>query len=222
MTIYSGRNVPRVLKGVPMRKFLCLAVSLAFLSAVYPGCAGVEQTTRDRPKTTIGAGAGVLGGAVVGGLIGGKKGALIGGLLGGLAGGAFGHYLDEQEKDRAQTSKEYGYSPAQGTRLKMETVRANPATLSPGETVNIDLTYAVLTPSENEQALVKETREILLDGKSVGKTSIDISREGGTWKSTVPITLPANATPGQYRVRASIESPTAGSDHLETFFQVQP
>lgn len=205
-----------------MKKFLCLAVSLAFLSAVYPGCAGVEQTARDRPNTTIGAGAGVLGGAVVGGLIGGKKGALIGGLLGGLAGGAIGHYLDEQEKDRAQTSREYNYSSAQGTRLSIETVRANPATLSPGETVNINLTYAVLTPSENQQVPVKETREILLNGKSMGKTSIEISREGGTWKSTVPITLPANATPGQYRVIGSIESPGIGTHRRETFFRVQP
>jgi hypothetical protein len=147
---------------------------------------------------------------------------VIGGLLGGLAGGVIGHYLDEQEKDRAQTSKEYGYSPAQGTRLKIELVRANPATLTPGETVNINLTYAVLTPSENQQVPVKETREIFFNGNSVGKTSIEISREGGTWKSTVPITLPANATPGQYRVRASVESQTAGVDSLETFFQVKP
>lgn len=205
-----------------MRKFLCLAVLLAFLSAIYPGCAGMEQTARENPKTTIGAGAGVLGGAVVGGLIGGKRGALIGGLLGGLAGGAIGHYLDEQEKSRTQTNAEYGYSPSQGTRLRVETVRANPATLSPGETVNINVTYAVLTTSENQQIPVTETREILFNGKSVGKTSINISREGGTWKSTVPITLPANAARGQYRVTATIGSPNVGTDHQETSFRVGP
>ena len=207
-------------KGAPMRKFLCLAIALAFLSALFPGCAGMEQTVRDRPKTTIGAGAGVLGGAVVGGLIGGKRGALIGGLLGGLAGGAVGHYLDQQEKDRLQTSRDYRYSPAQGARIKIETVRVNPAALSPGETVNINLTYAVLTPTADTQVLVRETREILLNGNSVGKTSIEISREGGTWKSTVPITLPANAAPGKYLVIASIDSRTAGTDRQETSFQV--
>lgn len=203
-----------------MRKFLCLGVALAFLSAVLPGCAGMDQAVRDHEKTAIGAGAGVLGGAVVGGLIGGKRGALIGGLLGGLAGGAIGHYLDQQEKDRAQTSREYGYSPSQGNRLKIEAVRANPAALSPGETVNINLTYAVLTPTPDTQILVKETREIFLNGSSVGKTSIDVSREGGTWKSTVPITLPANAATGNYRVIASIESRSAGTDSQETSFQV--
>jgi hypothetical protein len=203
-----------------MRKLLCLGVALAFLSAILPGCASVDQTARDNPNTTIGAGAGVLVGAVVGGLIGGKRGALIGGLLGGLAGGAVGHYLDQQEKDRLQTSRDYRYSPAQGARIKIETVRVNPAALSPGETVNINLTYAVLTPTADTQVLVRETREILLNGNSVGKTSIEISREGGTWKSTVPITLPANAAPGKYLVIASIDSRTAGTDRRETSFQV--
>jgi hypothetical protein len=205
-----------------MRKFLCLCVALAFLSALFPGCTGMEQTVRDNPKTTIGAGTGVLGGAVVGGLIGGKRGALIGGLLGGLAGGAVGHYLDQQEKDRAQTSREYDYSPSQGTRLRIEAVQANPESVSPGETVNINLTYAVLTPTADTQVLVRETREILLNDGQVGKTSIDISREGGTWKSTVPITLPANAAPGNYRVIASIETRSAGTDRRETSFRVVP
>lgn len=209
-------------KGAPMRKFLCLAVALAFLSALYPGCTGMEQTARDRPKTTIGAGAGVLGGAVVGGIIGGKRGALIGGLLGGLAGGAVGHYLDQQEKDRTQTSREYAYSPRQGIRLKIETLRANPESLAPGETVNINLTYAVLTPSEDQQVLVKETREILVNDTLVGQTSIEISREGGTWRSTVPVTLPATAAPGNYRVVASVETAGSKKDVVETFFRVQP
>ena len=205
-----------------MRTFLHLAVALAFLSAVLSGCAGVDQTVRERPKTAIGAGTGVLGGAVVGGLIGGKRGAVIGGLLGGLAGGAIGHYLDEQEKDFAQTSRAYRYSPREGVRLEIETVRANPGALSPGETVNINLTYAVLAPSADEQVPVKETREILVNGTLVGKTSIDISREGGTWKSTVPVTLPATATPGNYRVVASVESSGGVKDVEETFFRVRP
>ena len=203
-----------------MRRLLCLGVALAFLSGVLPGCAGVDQTARDNPKTTIGAGAGVLGGAVVGGFIGGKRGALIGGLLGGLAGGAVGHYLDQQEKDRLQTSRDYRYSPAQGAQIRIETVRVNPASLFPGETVNINLTYAVLTPTADTQVLVRETREIFLNGNSVGKTSIEVSREGGTWKSTVPITLPANAAPGKYLVIASIDSQAAGTDRKETSFQV--
>ena len=203
-----------------MRKILCAAVAAVFLSTLLAGCVQTGQTVRENPKTAIGTGTGVVGGAVAGGLIGGKRGAVIGGLLGALTGGAIGRYFDQREKDLSQTSMEQGYSPSQGTRLKIESVRSNPGVLAPGETVNINLTYAVLTPSADRQVLVKETREILVNGASVGKTSIEITREGGTWKSTVPVTLPANVASGNYRVVASIES-GGGKDIDETFFKVR-
>ncbi len=206
---------------VPMRKAFCLVVAFCLLAAVVSGCASTEQTVRDNRRTAIGAGAGAVGGAIVGGLVGGKRGAVVGGLLGALAGGVVGHYYDQREKTLDETSKEYGYTPRQGTRLKIETVRANPGALAPGETVNINVTYAVLVPAD-EQVLVTETREILANGTSVGKTSIDISREGGTWKSTVPISLPANAALGNYRVIASVETRGGGKDMEETFFKVRP
>lgn len=205
-----------------MRKSICAVVVGALVSALLYGCAGTTQAVRENPKTTIGAGTGVVGGAVVGGLIGGKRGAVIGGLLGGLTGGAIGHYLDQQEKSLAQASKDHAYSPSQGTRLKIEKVRANPSVLGPGETVNINLTYAVLTPSADRQVLVKETREILANGSTVGRSSVEIGREGGTWRSTVPVTLPANAPPGNYRIVASVESTGGGKDIEETSFKVKP
>jgi len=204
-----------------MRKCLCAAVAVAFLATVLYGCAQTSQAVRENPNTTIGAGTGVVGGAVVGGLLGGRRGAVIGGLLGGLAGGAIGHYMDQKEKTLAQASREYGYTPAQGTRLKIEGVHTNPGVLAPGETVNINLTYAVLTPSADRQVLVKETREILVNGTSVGKTSIEIEREGGTWKSIVPITLPVDAPAGKYRVIASVEGVGGGKDVEEAHFKVQ-
>jgi hypothetical protein len=204
-----------------MRKAVCLALAAALLAVLPSGCAQTGETVRRSPNTAIGAGAGVVGGAVIGGLIGGKRGAVIGGLLGGLTGGAIGHYLDEQAKDRAQTNREYGYSAAQGTRLRIETLRTNPAALDPGETVNINLTYAVLTPTADAQVLVRETREILVNGALVGRTSIDVSREGGTWRSTVPVTLPADAAAGNYRVIATVEAEGAAKDVEETNFRVR-
>jgi len=205
-----------------MRKMLCLAILFGFLAAVLGGCAQTGETVRRNPNAAIGAGAGVVGGAVIGGLLGGKRGAVIGGLLGGLAGGAIGHYMDEQAKDRVQTNREYAYSASQGARLQIESLRINPAALAPGETVNINLTYAVLTPNADDQILVKETRKILMNRTVVGETSIDISREGGTWRSTVPVTLPVNAAAGNYRVIATVESRGVGRDAEETFFHVRP
>lgn len=205
-----------------MRKILCVALALALAGASLSGCAQTGETVRRNPNTAIGAGAGVVGGAVIGGLLGGKRGAVIGGLLGGLAGGAIGHYMDEQAKDRARTNQEYGYSPREGIRLRIETLRITPAALAPGETIDINLTYAVLTPTPDAQILVTETRKILMNDTLVGETSIDITREGGTWRSTVPVTLPANAAAGNYRVVAMVESRGVGKDLQEMSFRVRP
>ncbi len=68
---------------------------------------------------------------------------------------------------------------------------------------------------------VHETREILFDGNRVGEATIDIEREGGTWRSVVPITLPRNARPGSYRVVASVETRGGGKDVEEITFRVR-
>ena len=54
----------------------------------------------------------------------------------------------------------------------------------------------------------------------MGEASVDIEREGGTWRSVVPITLPGNARPGNYRVVASVESRGGGKDIEEITFRV--
>jgi len=201
---------------------VCLAILVSVLAATLSGCAQTGQTVRRNPNAAVGAGAGIVGGAVIGGILGGKRGAVIGGLLGGLAGGAIGHYFDEQARDRAGTNRAYAYSPKQGIRLEIESLRVNPAALAPGDTININLQYAVLTPNPDDQILVRETRKILRNDTVVGETSIDISREGGTWRSTVPVTLPVKADTGNYRVVATVESRGVGKDVKETFFHVRP
>jgi len=162
-----------------------------------------------------------VGGAVVGGLLGGRRGAVAGGLLGALAGGLVGNYHDQREKNLAETRRDYtDYDAAKGTRLKIERVRTNPSAAAPGDTVEIQLTYAVLTPREDVMVPVRESREILFNGVKVGEASVDIEREGGTWRSVVPITLPENARPGNYRVVVSVESRGGGKDIEEISFRV--
>jgi len=51
-----------------MRKILCLALALSLAGATLSGCAQTGETVRRNPNTAIGAGAGVVGGAVIGGL----------------------------------------------------------------------------------------------------------------------------------------------------------
>jgi hypothetical protein len=204
-----------------MRKIVSLAAIAALFVSILSGCAAQNGGIREHQGAAVGAGTGAVGGAVVGGLLGGKRGAVVGGLLGALAGGLVGNYHDQREKNLAETRRDYaGYDAAKGTRLKIERVRTTPATAAPGETVDIQLTYAVLTPREDVTVPVRENREIIFNGIKVGEASVDIEREGGTWRSVVPITLPENARPGNYRVVASVESRTGGKDIEEITFRV--
>ncbi len=205
-----------------MRTFVSLAAIAALSLSILSGCAEQNSALREHRGAAVGAGTGVVGGAVVGGLLGGKRGAVVGGLLGGLAGGLVGNYYDQREKTLAETRQSHAdYSAAKGTRLRIERVGTKPASVSPGGTVEIQLTYAVLTPREDITVPVRESREILFNGIKVGETSIDIEREGGTWRSVVPITLPENARPGNYRVVASVESRGGGKDIEEITFRVR-
>jgi len=204
-----------------MRTIVSLGVIAALFVSILSGCATQNGGIREHKGAAVGVGAGAVGGAVVGGLIGGKRGAVAGGLLGALAGGLLGNYHDEREKNLAETRRAHTeYDAAKGTRLKIERVRANPPTAAPGDTVEIELTYAVLTPREDVMVPVRENREILFEGNKVGEASVDIEREGGTWRSAVSITLPGDARPGKYRVVASVESRGGGKDIEEITFRV--
>ena len=204
-----------------MRKFASLAATAALFLSIMSGCAAQNGGMREHRGAAVGAGTGAVGGAVVGGLLGGKRGAVAGGLLGALTGGLVGNYYDAREKSLAETRRGHTeYDAARGTRLKIERVRTNPPAAVPGDTVEIQLTYAVLTPREDVMVPVRESREILFEGSKVGEASVDIEREGGTWRSVVPITLPGNARPGNYRVVASVESRGGGKDIEEITFRV--
>ena len=205
-----------------MRTIVTFGVIAALFVSILPGCAAQNGGMREHQGAAVGAGTGAVGGAVVGGLLGGKRGAVAGGLLGALTGGLLGNYYDEREKNLAETRRAHTeYDAAKGTILKIEQVRTNPATAAPGDTVEIQLTYAVLTPREDMMVPVRESRAILFEGSKVGEASVDIEREGGTWRSVVPITLPGNARPGNYRVVASVESRGGGKDVEEITFRVR-
>ncbi len=205
-----------------MRKTVCLALVAALLLPVLQGCATTNQGAREHEGAVVGAGAGAVGGAVIGGLVGGKRGAVVGGLLGALTGGILGNYHDRKEKGLAETRQAHAeYNTSQNARVKIEMIRSTPTVAAPGDTLEIQMTYAVLTPREDMMVPVRETREILFEGSRVGEATVDIEREGGTWRSVVSITLPRNARPGSYRVLASVETRGGGKDIEEITFRVR-
>jgi Glycine zipper len=191
-----------------------------------------SQTIRDHPQTAVGAGVGAAGGAVVGGLTGGTKGAVIGGLVGALAGGAVGNYMERREASLPQSSSTP--APTTGTTvgvpgttapwvnsdgatvIRVDRVQAQPSALRPGETVNLDATYTVLSSSD-QLVTVRETREVRLNGELVANPAVDVTRQTGTYSSALPITLPATARIGRYEVTTTVASGDRQSTSTTSF-----
>jgi hypothetical protein len=174
------------------------------------------------PEEHKGAAVGAAAGAAAGAIIGGSstKGAVIGGLLGALIGGAIGHYAYDQRKSREETVKEHNYQSTQGTLITIEKVDATPKKARSGETVDLQVTYAVLTPSAGDRVTITEIREITHNGKLVGRPEVMVDRSGGTFLTSVPLRLPAEAEKGTYQVKAMIQSERA-KDSRESSFLVE-
>ena len=195
-----------------------LSLLLAIILAVYTaGCASMEG----HEGAAVGAGAGAATGAVAGALIGKGAGAVVvGSLLGALAGGAVGHYAYDQKKSREQTAKDYNYGDSQGMVLRIESVSVSPTEVSPGGEVQLSMTYAVLTPGQASNTPITEIREITHLGQIVGKPQVQVSHPNGTFTSTVPLRLPAEAARGEYIVKSVVES-VGTSDVRENRFMVR-
>ena len=187
----------------PLRRMLSLILLIGGVTLL-AGCETLERTIKNNPKTTAGTGAAGAGGADVGGVAGGT-GAVIGGLSGVLAGGAVGGVLDRQERTRAATAETMAYSVEKGDLVRIEEVSLNPQSIHPGETVNVNVLYAIITPSGRDPVRVREIRRIYYQGDLVGNPVVDVERLDGTYWSTLPIKLPASAALGLYTVVVGVE-----------------
>lgn len=187
-------------RGAGRATVAALLVGALGTTLVAAGC----ETIREHEKTAIGAGAGAAAGGLAGGLIGrDTSGVVVGGLLGALAGGAIGYYLERQDQTRAQAAEQVAYRPEQGTVVRVERVGVRPDPVAAGQTVNIEATYTVLTPTE-QTVTVRETREVRHDGRLVANPTTEFTRRNGTFTSALPITLPADAPRGTYEVLTSV------------------
>ncbi|HSB68161.1 MAG TPA: glycine zipper domain-containing protein [Candidatus Methylomirabilis sp.] len=195
----------------------CTAVVLLVVLSSALGLGGCE-TIQENPKTAVGAGVGAAGGALAGGLIGrSTTGVVVGGLVGALAGGAIGQYMDRQDRTAAQAASDTGYKPAQGTVVRVERVQTDPVSVPPGGTVNLAMTYTVLTPNPNQSVTVSETREVRHNGALVANPTTSFARTSGTFTSALPITLPAGAARGSYEVTTTVAVSDRSSRGVTTF-----
>jgi hypothetical protein len=200
-------------------KFLLFCVIAAFFTMA--SCQSLPTVPEEHKGAATGAGVGAVAGAILGVTMGdGAKSAVIGGLIGALVGGAIGHYYHDQKRTATETAKTYSYDPSKGPMLKIEDASVSPQTVSAGGTVNLQMTYALLTPSESTQIELTEKRDIRHDGSLVGNPEIHITRKAGTYTANVPLMLPADAKKGLYIVTYTVKSNQA-SDELQSSFTVR-
>jgi hypothetical protein len=193
---------------------LCV-VLVAFATG---GCATMQETVQEHPKTVIGAAAGTAGGALLGGLVfKSAAGAVVGGLVGGLAGGLIGNAMETQQKDRVATEREYNYHSAQGTVVRIQEVEVTPSRIRRGEQVDLIVHYALLTPNANRRVMVTERWDISRGGHRAGNPMHTVQRQGGTWTSIIPVTLATNAQSGTYNVAVTIEADNSRDSATASF-----
>jgi hypothetical protein len=201
------------------QRSVSLVIILAFMTTLF-GCASIPE---EHKGAATGAGVGAATGAVAGALLGSSGAktemAILGGLLGALAGGAIGHYAYDKKRTGEETSAKYDYKSSRGVMVRIEEASVMPQTAKGGETVDIRTTYAVLTPDAGKEVGVTETREIRYQGELFGKPEVRMTREDGTYFSTVPLTLPKDAKKGKYTVTVTVRAENV-SDSKETSFTV--
>ena len=180
--------------------------------------AGCETIPAEHMGATVGAGAGAATRAAAGAILGDTKGAVVGGLVGALVGGAIGHYGYDQQRDREETEALYNYEEDYGTMLSIEETDIKPEYIYPGDTVDIQVTYALMNPQGVTP--VREIRQITHEGQLVGKPEVSVERSAGTYTSTIPLHLPDTAAQGIYEVTTIVESDTA-RDTQRTSFRVR-
>lgn len=201
---------------IARNKWMSILLIIGFVSAL-AGC----QYAQTHQSESVGAGVGAAGGTALGLLFGGgARAAIAGGLLGAIAGGVVGHYMHKQDKTEQQTAQNYNYQPSQGTMVRIESDSAVPDAVNPGGTVNLDATYALLTPESNQEVQVKEERKITHKGRIVGNPTVTVRRVGGTYTTSLPLQLPSNAESGVYEVTTTVMAANA-SDVRQTSFRVE-
>ncbi len=184
-----------------------LCVLVAFSSMTLTGCSTDSSTGAN-------VGKGAAGGAVLGAITGALlnpgnpwKGAAIGAAAGALVGAIAGFvwdYTSKQSKDYAQTQQDVQYSPNQGDQVTVTKYSLDPGQAQPGQPININTTYYVMTPAADSELNVKEVRYVKKYNpqtkayEELGRENTSVTMKPGTRDGSGKITLPKDAEPGNY------------------------
>lgn len=197
-------------------KIISLFAVTVFMLSI-SGCATMQEHKGATTGAAIGAATGATAGALLGHRGAKNETAIIGGLIGALVGGAIGHYAYDVKQSREETVQRYNYQSTSATSVRLENVKVVPATVKAGDTVDVMTTYAVLTPTPETEVMITETSEIRFGEELVGNPEERVMQKGGTYTSTIPVSLPSDAKKGTYKVIATVQSPTSKDTNETTF-----
>jgi hypothetical protein len=147
-------------------------------------------------------------------------GAAAGGLLGGVGGYLYAEHRNSEISSARAAAQQYNYQPSQGNLVAVDQANADPAVVSPGQQVNLGMTYTILTPN-NEPVSVTLVREVRYGGNLLGQPyQTTVTNTNGTFSDSVGYNLPNNASPGNYTVVSRLMS-SYGTSQKEAYFTVQ-
>ncbi len=192
------------------RKILAVAVTFLLLASV-AGC--MTESGYYSPERSAGAGA--LGGAATGAWVG----AAAGGVLGAVGGYLYAEHRNSEIRSSQMAAQAYNY-PGQGNVVAIDRADVSPASARPGQTVNLGITYTILTPG-NAPTTVTLVREVRFGGNVLGQPYQEqVTNNNGTFSDSVQYGLPKDAARGNYSVVSRVLAPFGSSEKV-AYFTVQ-
>lgn len=125
-------------------------------------------------------------------------------------------YKNTEVKDYEATKAETKYKPKKGSILKVSSLSATPAKVSPGDKTTIKAVYSVMTPDPQQDVAVTETWEFRSGNKNPQVISKDITVKPGTRQAESKIPVPKDAVAGAYGIMFSAKTPDNASDKKST------
>lgn len=140
--------------------------------------------------------------------------------MGGVGGYMYAQHRNSEIQSQQAAAQANNYQPSQGNVVSVDSATATPSVVSPGQQVNLGMSYTILTPS-NIPVSVTLVREVYYNGQSLGQPyQTTVSNANGTFSDSVAYSLPSNASPGNYTVTSRLTS-SYGSSQRDASFTVQ-
>lgn len=202
-------------KVIRQRMALRATMVLLSITLISAGCAGMS------PRTKAALQCGVVGG-LVGAAVGAAvdknnrgRGAAIGAAIGVAAGMgtcfAIAYYQNNEVADYQKTSQQVSYEPSGGDKVEISEFSVSPTAVRPGDKINFNAQYYVMTPNPDTEIVVTETRTIKAYDQSsgtyneLGSSTNQITMKPGTRRGDGVVNINSLTPQGDYMMALAIE-----------------